>query len=319
MGTLTFRPYQPGDESGIIELYRAVFNLEIPLSSWQWMYQIVPDVDAIVVVAENQTGIIGHYAVQSRPFWLHGQSCLAGLAVGTMIHPDARNVTTLVDMAHLAYDLCREKGLQFLYAFPNDTAWKVRQLLLGWQALPQIIEWVGEVKRWEIPTNEIQVYQELPTALHLSLPKDEENYTSIGGGRTPAWLNWRFFQKPDTQYKLLVAGSLSDMQGYAVLKEYHSADVHYGHIVDWQVPGYETATAKNLLISTLNEFAHSGCDRISCWALAKSSLFHLLPEFGLTPTGRKTNFGYFNLALENEAVLANNDSWNIYMGDSDVY
>jgi hypothetical protein len=121
------RPYRPGDESGILILYREVFHVNLSLEMWEWFYQKVPEKATIVVIAENDDGIVGHYGIQPRPFWLGGQPCLAGLTVGTMVHPSARNLTTLVEMATMAYDISRKEGLLFLYSFSRDEAWKVRQ------------------------------------------------------------------------------------------------------------------------------------------------------------------------------------------------
>lgn len=322
MEKVRVRPYRPGDESGILALYSAVFSLDLPQKTWDWTYQQVPEEAAIIVVAENAQGIVGHYAVQPRPFWLDELPCLAGLAVGTMVHPSNRNLTLLVEMAHLAYDLCRQRNLLFLYAFPNDVAWKIRQMVLGWQALPQLTEWEGALPLADsLPISKIDIYKNLPieSLASLSLPKTSENHKGIGSRRTSAWLNWRFFEKPDAEYKLLVAGSLDNVEGYAVLKEYVRLGVRYGHIVDWQVPITKASIAKNLLASAWKEFAQSKVERVSCWALPLSSLFQLLQDAGLAPTGRKTNFGYLNLSLGSDVLLASSDNWNIQMCDSDVY
>jgi hypothetical protein len=316
------RPYRPGDESGILTLYQDVFQVNLAAEMWEWFYQKVPEAATIIVVAENQSGIVGHYGIQPRPFWFCGQSCLAGLTVGTMVHPSARNLTTLLEMATMAYDLSRDNGLLFLYSFSRDEAWKVRRAVLGWQALPQIIAWEGALPL----TNEhsscpIEIYEKLTidTLSHLSLPRDAESHQGIGRRNTPAWIHWRFFQNPMSPYKLLIAGSLGTVQGYAVLKVYGKAGIRYGHIVDWQVPVAEMAIAKSLLTSAWQEFADAKVERVSCWALPQSSLYHLLQASGLTPSGSTTNFGYLNLALENEACLSAEHHWNIFMGDSDVY
>lgn len=322
MEKVTVRPYNRGDETGILELYSAVFEINVSYENWQWQYQLPPELPAIVVVAESSQGIIGHYAIQPRPFWVNGMPCLAGLTVGTMVHPAARNLKTLVEMAHLSYELCRQKGLLFLYTFPRDAAWKVSQAVLGWQALPQLTEWEGLLEWSQFSSlDDTKVYNDVPSKFldNFSLPSDEGNYTGINARRTSAWLQWRFFQTQKSKYKLVISGDLNKIDGYAVIKEYNRESILYGHIVDWQVPVYDNATAKNLLAAVWNEFARIQVERVSCWALPKSSLSHLLPEFGLTLTGQKTNFGYFNLALENDRILANYDNWNIYMGDSDVY
>jgi Acetyltransferase (GNAT) domain len=316
------RPYHPGDESGILTLYRDVFNVNLSPEMWEWCYRKVPEKDTIIVVAENDDGIVGHYGIQPRPFWLCGQPCLAGLTVGTMVHPSARNLTTLVEMATMAYDLSRQEGLSFLYSFSRDEAWKVRQVVLGWQALPQITAWEGALPFTDGTSSlPVEVYETLPmdAASHVSFPMEGETYQGIGHRNTPTWFNWRFFQNSKIPYKLLIAGTLDAMQGCAVLKVYEKAGVRYGHIVDWQVPLTEAAIATTLLESAWQEFAHEKVEQVSCWALPQSSLFNLLQESGLTRSGKTTNFGYLNLSLESDAILSTEHHWNIFMGDSDVY
>jgi hypothetical protein len=321
MEDVIVRAYCPGDETGILALYREVFEVDIALKTWQWTYQDNPDGPAIMTVAQSGDRIVGHYGVQPRPFWLDGQPCLAGLTVGTMVHPCARNLKTFVDLAQLAYELSRQSGMQFLYSFSRDDAWKVRQVVLGWQALPQLTAWEGSLQPCGLPNHPIEVYPDLSvTALAgMQILKHLESEKGIGSRKTTDGLNWRYGKSPFAKYKLLIAGSLQQMQGYAVLKEYVRDGVRYGHVVDWQVPAGEMVIAQSLFDATRQEFLKAQVERLSCWALSQSSLFDLLQAGGFTDCGPSTNFGYLNLALENESILANHKIWNIYMGDSDVY
>ncbi len=326
MEDLIVRAYRPGDESGILALYRDVFEVDITPEAWRWTYTDNPDGNAIVTVAETCDRIVGHYGIQPRAFWLQGNPCLAGLTVGTMVHPSARNLKTFVDLAQLAYELSRQSGMQFLYSFSREDAWKVRQVVLGWQALPQLTAWEGPLLPCAAPNGSIEVYQDLPVEAfgNLKLPDHLESQDRIGSRKTIEILHWRFFMNPCAKYKLVIAGSLQEMQGYAVLKEYKREGVRYGHIVDWQivdwqVPNGEKAIAQSLFNATRQELIHAQVERLSCWALPQSSLFHLLQDNGFNAYGPKTNFGYLSLVPEHDATLAQNDHWNIYIGDSDDY
>jgi hypothetical protein len=321
MENVIIREYQPGDEAGILALYHAVFGVTLSSETWKWFYQDVPEHPTVIVVAENSSGIVGHYGIQPRPFWHCGQPCLAGLTVGTMVHPMARNLTTLVEMAQMAYDRCRQQGISFLYSFSRDEAWKVRQVVLGWQALPQLIAWEGPLSNSDnnqsiainIEDSSIENFQTFCSTTEV------ESYRGIGRRITPTWINWRFSRNPLSHYKLLIAGSVENIKGYAVLKVYDKQGVRWGHVVDWQVPVAEPSIAKALFAATETKFMQLKVDRLSCWALPRSSLAYLLQTAGLTPTGQATNFGYLNLALEDESMLETEKNWNIYMGDSDVY
>src|SRR5262245_21856335 len=96
------RSYQPGDEAGIIKLYRQVFDREISEEFWPWCYLRSPDGPAVIVVLEDDEGIVGHYAVQPRTFWESGTRCLAGIALGTMALTKVRSVIALTTMAQSA-------------------------------------------------------------------------------------------------------------------------------------------------------------------------------------------------------------------------
>ena len=135
------RAYQPGDETGIIELYGEVFHLEMSPELWRWMYQSPPAGPAVIVVLESDDGLVGHYGVQPREFWISGHRTTVGFAVGTMVHPELRSVKALVEMAQLAYAICRERKFPWLYAFPNDAAHRRALRIVGLDALPQIVEW----------------------------------------------------------------------------------------------------------------------------------------------------------------------------------
>ena len=60
-----------------------------------------------------------------------------------MLAPQVRNVSTFVEMAKLAYQMCRERQLSWLYCCPNATALPIRTKLLQWQPLADIVEWEG--------------------------------------------------------------------------------------------------------------------------------------------------------------------------------
>jgi hypothetical protein len=296
--------------------------LDLPAESWHWFYQRVPDGPAIIVVAENDEGIVGHYAVQPRPFRLRAATCLAGLAVGTMVHPSARDVTTLVEMAHLAYDLSRERGLAFLYAFPNDHAYRIRRMLLRWHTLPQVMEWEGALpsSAWDLGSR-ARIWETPPLSdgTYSSLPVDELSRDAICGQRSPEWLRWRFFENPEADYVFHVVETSEAVRGYAVSKRYQRDGVWYGHIVDWQVGSPDGLVERQLIGSVWQQFAKWQVERGSCWALPKSSLYAQLRDAGLTQTGRRTNFTYLPLSPEMDTELASEEAWSIHMGDSDVY
>jgi len=317
------RLYQPGDEIGILSLYKSVFGRDISLALWRWLYWNAPQGPAVVVVAENSSGIVGHYAVQPRPFWVMGVPRLAGLAVGTMIHPSVRSVSLLVDLANMAYEVCQERGIELLYAFPNDQAFQVRRMLLGWKPLSPLVEWEGAItslRSWQIEgTPPADTLQAPDIMLQVTFPANCSDSNGIHGARTNGWLKWRFFEKPSAEYSMYWVTNESTCLGYAVIKRFVRNSVHLGHIVDWQLFDSYDETAGRILKSIYQQFINWGVHAMSCWSSQRSTLSLYLRAIGLKQTGRSSHFMVRSLSPELEAVIDHEDNWNIYMGDSDVY
>jgi Acetyltransferase (GNAT) domain len=123
---ISYRPYASGDEAQILALYQAAFGITLSLDEWRWHYGR----DAIIELAESAGSIIGHYAVQPRPFFVGARACSAGLVIGSMVAPEFRNITTFLELAKRAYERCKQQSIPFVYAFPNDNVWLVRRRML---------------------------------------------------------------------------------------------------------------------------------------------------------------------------------------------
>ena len=61
--------YRPGDEAGIIELYRRVFKIEVSLELWRWAYHTPPTGPAIVAVLERAEQARRHEVMPGVTGW----------------------------------------------------------------------------------------------------------------------------------------------------------------------------------------------------------------------------------------------------------
>jgi hypothetical protein len=300
------RPYAPGDETGILDLYRVVFALNLTPDEWRWYYGN----EAIIVVAESEGRIVGHYAVQPRPFSVMGESRLAGLVMGSMVAPEFRNITTFIDMAKRAYELCRERLVSFVYAFPNDNVWLVRRRMLDWTALPSIVSLVGRPSEGARDVSAIE-----RVGLEDTIEAPWSDSSSIRAAHSSAFLMWRFNERPGVEYPVYVHREGGRVRGYIALKRYEST----GHIVAFRVePGAEASTGALLFARANQHFRETGVERISMWSMPASPL-HSLVVAGMTPEGAGKNFGYLAFDPETSAQLADGARWDIAMCDSDVY
>src|SRR4051812_15991409 len=194
------RPYRAGDERGIIDLYREIFKVELTVNYWRWAFEHSPDGPAAIALIEKEGRIVGHYAVTPKKCWFDGRLLTTGYAGGTMLATEARNVATFVEMANLAYTMCRERGIAWLYCCPNAIALPVRLKLLRWKQLPDIVEWSGALPDSGQPASDAHVWNQMPESLTFaesSMPSKR-----IQTERSTAWLKWRYFDRPSGEYVL---------------------------------------------------------------------------------------------------------------------
>jgi uncharacterized protein YjiS (DUF1127 family) len=313
------RAYEPGDEAGIIRLYRQVFDREVSEEFWRWVYLDSPDGPAVIVVLEDNEEIVGHYAVQPRAFWESGRRCLAGIALGTMVLPKVRSVIALTTMAQSAYAICRERGYRWLYAFPNDEAHKVRCRLLEWKELPAIVDCEGPLPEpWGAAQMAVSRWEEMPQDLKLSAQIVEDRGGPVHSARTTEWLRWRFFEQPGTQHCLHTVSGNGTVTAYAVTKRYRREGVMYGHILDWQVDSASERQSAELLSSVWRQLGEWEVQRVSCWTLGNAQLERQLADIGFMPSGQRTNFCWYDLTGD-ARTTAGERTWQMAMADSDRY
>ena len=321
------RAFRPGDETGILDLYRVVFKLAMTPEEWRWYYQGASagrPSPSVIAVAEAEDGrIVGHYAVQPRPFCLSGRRCLSGLVMGSMVAPEFRNIATFIDLAKMAYSMSRERGIELVYAFPNDNVWLVRQRMLDWQALPSLVSLVAPPGELRVPEIDAAGIPELapdhgfPGAEWME-PCAAEGIRAV---HTPDWLSWRLRERPGVEYPLFVHRASGEVTGYIALKRYRAADGRVdGHVVAWRVkPGEEESSGVTLLARAKVWFEGAGVDRVSMWLLPRSPLHGVAVRAGLRPGQDRKNFGYLALDGGLEGELSAPDRWDVTMSDSDVF
>jgi hypothetical protein len=93
----TIRPYEPGDETSILELFERAFHHRRDVAHWRWKYRDAPGGALRISVAVDGEGrVVTHYA--GYPVAFHRAAAgepeiLVGHQIGdTMTHPDARGV-----------------------------------------------------------------------------------------------------------------------------------------------------------------------------------------------------------------------------------
>jgi GNAT superfamily N-acetyltransferase len=93
---------------------------------------------------------IGYYGVIPCFLSCNGRRVLAAQSTDTMTHPGYRLKGLFVELANLAYDLCRENGITLVIGFPNQHSYHGAVQKLGWKMTDSMSCFTLPVKTWPL-------------------------------------------------------------------------------------------------------------------------------------------------------------------------
>jgi hypothetical protein len=233
LSRFTVRTWRPGDEQPILDLFERSFFHRRSIESWRWKFQRNPYGNERITLAFNSDGgLVGQYTGYPVPFVVDGRDVIAHQIGDTMTDVSVRNVgrgpTSI--LARTTYDFydtfCRGK-VAFNYGFNvgniqkfcerfleivrvESTPYRVRDLA----AHP-----IVPISRWERMTRGYRL--ELVTA-----PGGEydEFFKRVRGDyqflvrRDRQYLQWRYFDCPDTTYFMVAIRKWHRLVGWIVYR-----------------------------------------------------------------------------------------------------
>jgi hypothetical protein len=339
------RPYRDGDEAVLIELYQRTAQRTITPEHWHWKLNTLPAPAPSVWLAFDEARLIFHYAGWSLRYHLPEGERLGMVSVDAMTDPDYRRRGLLSHVGAQAYAAWRAAGYAFTIGLPNEQ-WGSRAAALGWIELFPLqwlvrpirfeavaarrlrLKWplaftpVGAlVQRWwnrSLPIDptlavraidragdEIdQVWRTAHDPQHVSIVRDS------------AWLNWRYVNAPELDYRVLVAERAGAVIGYLVFRLSAGARQRVGAIAEWLAP--DEAVVCTLLRHALERLQAAQVDSVAALAIPGSSQWRLLKRGGfLTRQSFRVMINPFDDRLPLDE-LRDPDRWLMFGGDYDV-
>lgn len=141
--------------------------------------------------------------------------------------------------------------------------------------------------------------------------------------RDRKYLNWRYFEKPNSNYKVILAEKNGEILGYIVLLARTEGNLKLGYIVDVFALCSEKSVIRSLISKGIEYLRKENVDLILCWMMKQSRIacvyYKILRCSGFIPYFFQS---YPLIALVNslqisKAVVRNCGNWYVTMGDSD--
>lgn len=245
-GPFTIRPYRPGDEQVLVELWEEVFGRPMTEEHWRWKLKHLPSpVENVgLAVTEDDRPVFQIGGIPCR-FSLPGREATVMVAVDAMTAPPYRRRGLLARVGQHTWEQWRSAGIPLVLGLPNEQynravlqwqplfplAWMIRPLrperllarrlklsaLSGAGILGTL--WNGVWDGWNRGSARVAVRE-----LEQAGPEIDRLWRNVCGAfdfsmiRDRAWLNWRYFAAPHYQYRVVLAEREEQPVGYAVYR-----------------------------------------------------------------------------------------------------
>jgi GNAT superfamily N-acetyltransferase len=313
---LDIRPYAPGDEDAIQDLFQKSYGRSLPLEVWRWRFQDNPAGPAIIELAWDGPTLAGHYAVSRVALRARGRDVATGLSGTTMTHPGYRGIGLFPALARRTYECMRREGMAMVWGFPNANSHRGFVQDLGWMdisEIPFLRLSMEKASPWAAVSDAFvelaEVDGRFDSLWEAAAPRD-----GVSVRRDCRHLTWRFESNPTETYRTLACVEGGGLKGYAVFKRYDTEI----QIVDILAADTDTGSR---IVSRMVEMALSESASAVClWLNCSDPLHWALERRGFVNGAPVTYFGGLALEAGFEACGAYDfRNWYLTMGDSDVY
>jgi len=335
-GAWSIRPYRPGDESALVELFRRAFNKRITTAHWLWKFRGYDSPFENVWLAAEGDRIVFQYAgIPVRVQTGRGLEW-AVQSVDTMADPDYRRRGLFLEVARHSYRHWREAGAAFVYGLPNQQSAPGFKALgfaapfaMHWRRFP-LRPWAVLARRSRLPlparsldalwlaliARKPRCNVTLDELSHLDTTIDRLSERHPQGRisivRNASWLTWRYLSAPDAGFRLLVASGGDEPLGYAAFR----SSGRSGTVAD--VFAREEDVALALFRGAIERLRESGAESIVTLAVPGSAFDRAADRLHFL-SGPGFNFIVLPLAESiPETQLADPQSWHLSGGDFDV-
>jgi len=312
---MKFRPYRPGDEVLITDLFSKVFGRPMSIDFWRWRFLDHPSGGPMIMLAFDGETLISNYAASQAPLNLNGEVHPACLSMTTMTHPEWRGKKLFELTAEALYETLPSNGKCAVYGFPNIVSHTLFRSKVGWDDYYDVPTLVLDLRHTpKVPAADpaVGIAAQIDARFGRFFSKIASDLP-ISPHRSSDILSWRVDRNPDNTYTRFVLEAGNEIAGYALTKTYGA------EMLDLvELRAGDRAAARALISTVTAHAAASGRTRIATWCLPND--IHRLPleMAGFQACAPVTYFGGRTFTRL-PADLTDGRLWRLSMLDSDLY
>lgn len=328
-GDFLIRPYQNGDEQGVLDLWRNSFGRDLDCSLWRWKYLFNPWGRQIMLcLIEEKEAVVMFAGLPYKARYMD-QECTVTHAVDNMSHPAYRGSISgkkglFVQTAEVFFrKFAGPDRSAFVYGLPGERHFRLGSLLLGYRQLQGGIAYMEAetnalVGKPKLFSGRIETVHAGHAVLDRLVRKLRSQYP-FAVVRDGNFMHWRFAQHPLYNYEIWLHSSFwgKSPKGYAVLRVQQDQAV----IVDMLLDNHKK-TANDFWTRLAWQLKDRGIKKLKTWLPGNHFQAGLLKDCGFAE--QREPLGIVPAAVAENFHPGLDFSWaarNIYytMADGDLF
>lgn len=321
---ITIRPYAPGDERAILDLFQKSFHAARSREHFDWKYRNNPYGNEHISLAWDGEGLVAQYAAYLVRAWYHGTNVPVHHIGDIMSDRAVRHIgrgesSVFAQTAKHFYDVfCREQ-VAFNYGFNTATSREFSVRYTGATAVEAVpyrargmVERLSRWQRWRRGYT-VQPVREIG-------PEFDHFFNGVAGSyeflvrRDTTFLRWRYLQFAEPGYFIVAIRKWNRLVGWSVFRVRNDALLWGDALFDRSCPD----AVEVLLRDVAPEYPAA---RIECWFPPRPAWFHdIIMALGFQVTDEPNDLSLscvpFTMA---DAVPEIRRSFYYAMGDSDLF
>lgn len=304
-----------GQLKQISDLFHLCYKKPMPEGFWNWRYRNNPFTEKLFIrLMYDGENLAGHYAVSPIKMKVNDNVFMAALSMTTITHPDYSGRGVFKTLAESVYDEMKASGLKMVMGFPNKNSHYGLINKLHFKdvfQIPMLTRSTESLKKIDAVYDHVEACTDDIVNTYFN----REN----GVFKDANYLKWRYDDCPYSKYYKIEV-TTDAIKNLAIFKSYNlvgsSCEVDIvelkGELSDLTITSTLNAIKEILFEEGLNVAKYN----IWCNLYSKDYRHHekagFVPDLPITYLGMRT----FD---ESIPIRENLGSWNICLGDSDVY
>jgi len=339
------------DRSRVLELVKTVYGEELTrkkMAQWEWLYGRNPNnppEGPRAMVVKDGGEVVGLFRCIPVPFKVGDRYYVNDWNVDLMIHPNYRGSGLAMKLSRA---LLEEGDANTGLPLTNSPTYRILKKLNGRfldvAPFPQIIRpfkmqvyaravlklplvshafalvlgayyaLVVDRRKWDTDENvQVEKIDRFDSTFDDFWEKVQHDYPVIVK-RNSAYLNWKFFERPDLRYTVYRASRGGDLTGYIVLRIEEWRGVRTGLVVDILSRREDVGVIRALLVKAVRQFREDGVDQVGAQIFFVPTFREVFRRMGfITKPSRRVR--RIVLTINNKSmprdVLADPQNWFI--------